>query len=266
MATSNLDSYDLKQVDYGGLIHESVMDRIFDISRIPLPFTDMIGTGSTGNSYYEWTQDTLASPNTGNAKIDGQDTTGDNDTQTGARVGNHCQISTKTVQVSTRATESNTIGRARELSYQVIRRQQELRRDVEAIMLENQASVAGTDVLAGRSGGLGAWLTTNTYRGAGGADGGFANGLVAAPTVGTARGLTEALVRDCVQSVYEQGGDSTVFMSTPSAKRKFGEYLFTASARVATLYSDVQQTRSGVTASGSTDVFVTDQNEVPLAA
>ena len=141
MADFNLDSADLKGVLRGGLIREDVMNKIFDISRIPLPFTDMVGSGSHKNEYCEWTTDELAQPDVANAVIDGDDATG-NDTRTGSRVGNHSQISDKIVRVSYRADASDTIGRAKELAYQLMRRQQELRRDVEAIALENQGSVA----------------------------------------------------------------------------------------------------------------------------
>ena len=49
MSSSNLDAYDLKDVNLDGLIHEDVMDTIFDVSRIPLPFTDLIGKDSHDN-------------------------------------------------------------------------------------------------------------------------------------------------------------------------------------------------------------------------
>ena len=133
MSTANLDSADLKGVLVNGLINEDVMNKIWDISKIPLPFTDMIGSGSAGNEYKEWTQDTLAAPDPTNAVVDGSDATGD-DTQTGARVGNHHQISDKVVRVSYRADASDTIGRSRELSYQITRRQQELRRDSQCLL------------------------------------------------------------------------------------------------------------------------------------
>ncbi len=154
MSTANLDSADLKGVLRGGLIREDVMDKIWDISKIPLPFTDMIGSsGKVKNEYKEWTTDELAAPDTTNAVVDGSDASG-NDTKTGARVGNHCQISDKVVRVSYRADASDTIGRAKELAYQLMRRQQELRRDVEAIALLNQASVADDgDTVAGKVGG-----------------------------------------------------------------------------------------------------------------
>lgn len=53
MSTANLDAADLKSVTRGGLIREDVMERIFDISRIPLPFTDMIGRDSSSHPYKE---------------------------------------------------------------------------------------------------------------------------------------------------------------------------------------------------------------------
>lgn len=257
MATTNLDSADLKGVQRGGLIRESVMNRIWDISRIPLPFTDMISSGSHDNEYTEWTTDELAAPDITNAVVDGADATG-NDTKTGARVGNHSQISDKVVKVSYRADASNTIGRAKELSYQLIRRQQELRRDVEAIALTNQASVAdnGNDV-AGKVGGLPSWLVTTHYNGAAG---GFnpSTGLTVARTPGVAQALTEKNVRDAVESIYQQGGDPTKLMSIPSIVRRFSEYLFSESARVATLMSDQGRSREKAAALGSVNVFVTD--------
>jgi hypothetical protein len=128
MSTANLDSADLKAATYKGLIREDVMNRIFDISRIPLPFTDMIGSDTHKNEYTEWTLDVLATPDVTNAVVDGSDASGNN-TVIGNRVGNHSQISQKVVRVSFRADASDVIGRTKETSYQVMRRQQELRRD-----------------------------------------------------------------------------------------------------------------------------------------
>jgi hypothetical protein len=264
MSTANLDAADLKGVSYRGLINEDVMQKIWDISKIPLPLQDRIGTDTAKNPYKEWTTDELAAPNISNAVVDGSDASG-NDTKTGARVGNHCQISTKIVRVSTRAQNTDNIGRSDELSYQVMRRQQELRRDVEAIALTHQASVADDgNTTPGKSAGLGAWLTTSTNRGTTGANGGFSNGIVAAPAVGAKRALSEKTVRDMVQSVYQQGGDPTVLMSVPSVVRAFSEYLFTSSARVATLTSDQGKSAEKATALGAVNVFVSDFGTLEL--
>lgn len=270
MSTSNLDAADLRGTINNGLIREDVMDKIFDISRIPLPFTDIIGKEPSSNPYKEWTVDALSQADVTNAAVDGAATTG-NDTDTGSRLGNHHQISTKVVRVSFRADSTNNIGRAKELSYQLTRRQQELRRDVDATLLKNQASVQDDGSTAGNLGGLPSWLKTNNASGYGYGAGGAVGGFTASTKVTTARtpstaarALTESFVRDAVQDVYLQGGDPSIFMAVPAVVRKFSEYMFTSSARVATLYSDTEGSKQAAVAMGSVNVFVTDFGTLKL--
>lgn len=261
MAT-DATAYDLSQVAVNGLINEDVMQKIWDISKIPLPLTDMIGTDSHANEYYEWTQDSLAAAVTTNKQIDGADITATQaDVARAVRVGNHSQTSVKSVHVSTRAIESDTIGRANELSYQVMMRQQELRRDCEAAMLSNNPSIAGTNAAAGQSGGMTAWLETNTALAATpGTVGGYntSTGIVDAFTPGTKEAMSEEKIRDVAEDVYTEGGNPTVLMMIPAVCRKFSEYLFTSSARIATLTAETGQSNSAATAKGSVNVFVTD--------
>ena len=260
MASQFWSSADLKAIEFGGLIREDVMGQIWDISAIPLPVQDMISDDTVKNSRTEWTTDELASPDITNARVDGSDSTG-NDATGGARVGNECQISTKDVQVTTRARTSDVVGRSDELSYQVMMRQRELRRDVDAIYLENQASqVDDGDTVPGLTGGLPAWLETNVAVGAGGVVGGFdpVTGLVDAYTPGAARNLTEDDVRDVSEGIFNEGGEATKMLSTPAAIRKFSEYMFTSSARIATLQSDQPGQRAKQTGKGSVNVFVSD--------
>jgi len=257
VSTANLDAADLKAVTRGGLIREDVMNKIWDISKIPLPLTDMIGSDTASHPYKEWTTDELAAPNLANARVDGADASG-NDTVTGARVGNHHQISDKVVKVSYRADVSNTIGRSKELAYQLSRRQQELRRDIEAISLNNQASVADDgNTIAGKVGTLPSWIKTNHINGT---PGGFSagSGLTVARTPGANQGLTETVVRTACEQVYNQGGEASIMMSRPAVIKQFSSYLFTASARVATLMSDIEGSAEKATAMGSVNVFVTD--------
>lgn len=257
MSTDNLDSADLKAVEFGGLINEDVMQRIFDISRIPLPFTDMIGTSDVSNSYTEWTKDRLQDQDLDNAAVDGQDLTED-DTNTGERVGNHCQISTKRVPVSSRADSSDTIGRARELAYQVMMRQRELKRDKEGIMLTGQASVADDgNATPGRLGGFQAWLKTNTLNGT---TAGFDSGTVAAFVPGNAVAVTETQIRDMIEQIWIGGGDASYIFSIPGIIKQFNQYLFTSSARIATLEAktSADEATRGLKAQGSVNVFISD--------
>lgn len=266
MATTNLDHHDLSAAVYQGLVREEVMERIWLIDQFPLPFTDCCSRDTTGNRYFEWTVDELgapAAPGT-NKKIDGQDMT-DNDESIGTREGNQCQISTKQVNVSHRANQSNSVGRAGTLTYQIMRAQQRLRRDVEATLISDVASVIGTDAVAGVSAGYFAWVKTNTIFGATGADGGFDGaGIVDAPTFGTKAALTETQIRDVAEMVYKEGGMTTKIMSIPDVIRSLSEYLFTSSARVATQtnYNQGENRDKSSTAYGAHTVFVTDFGQV----
>jgi Family of unknown function (DUF5309) len=244
---------------YGGLIREDVMDKIWDISNIPLPFTEMCSKGTHTNRRVEFVTDELASPKLDNAVVEGSDPT-QNDGKLGLRLGNYTQIAVKRVIVTDTSEQANGIGGINSLSYQIKERQKELRRDVEAQMLSHQASVAGdANTNAGISAGIGAQLKSNVSVGATGTVGGFntTTGLFVAPTPGTKRALSETTIRDILQQVYTAGGNTSVAMATPAVIRKLSEYLFTSTARVATLQTETPS-GSAATAIGSVNVFVTD--------
>lgn len=262
MTTANLDAADLRRQPAGGLVRENVLDQIFDISRIPLPFTDRAGSaGDVTQQYHEWTVDKLRDPDMNNWKVDGQDTITANDTNMGTRLGNHCGISTKTVQVSTRANNSDVIGVGQTLSYQVEKRNQELRRDVEALSLGLQGSVEDDgDTIPGKVGSVFSFIKTNVDLGATGTATGFNTTTKVTATVvpGTKRGLTETIVRNQVQNVYLKGGEADTFMAPPQICRIFSEYCFTSQARIATLMNDEGGGPGPMRAKGSVNVFESD--------
>lgn len=250
----------LKAAARGGLVPEDVMAKIWDISKIPLPAQDLFGEDSHSNEYTEWTKDSLAAVNYSNKVVDGSDAPADNN-KLGTRVGNHSQISVKVVSASERARDGKTINLGEAYAYQVTMRQQELRRDIDGMCIGNSASVADDGAAtAGQAGGLDAWLTTNTNNGATGTNGGFQSGtgLVTAATPGTARALSEATIRNVAQQIYQAGGSPSVLMGRPAVIRSLSAFMFTTSAQVATLTSDVREKRGAAVATGSVNVFVTD--------
>jgi len=131
MSTANLDGFNLKSANLNGLIAESVVNRIFDISEIPLPLTDIIGTGSHKNEKHEWLVDKLRDPVTDGQRIDGDVADIADQSKVGRRIGNHSEIHTKTLRVSRRAQDSDTFAYANALAYQISRRGNEMRRDNE---------------------------------------------------------------------------------------------------------------------------------------
>ena len=263
MSTYNTDHTDLNNVERGGVVREEVMEKIWLLDQFPLPLTDMCSKGTHGNQFNEFVTDELGAAVTDNAHVDGIDVD-QNDAVLGKRIGNYTQTSLKEIKISTRANVSNSVGRMGSLAYQVMRGQQRLRRDVEAQMCTAQGSVAGDgNTIAGISAGLGAQIETNTDFGVGGSAGGydFGTGLFDPPVHGTARPLSETLIRDIAQQVYEAGGESIYLMGRPIVIRRLSEYLI-ESGKIATLYSDVNQTRGDMVASGSVNVFVTNFGQV----
>jgi len=287
MAADQLDAVNLAAVAVNGTIHEDLMNAIYDVSPVDRPFCDAIGETDATNTYKEWVREALEASNADNARIDGSSSAGINDTVTGERLGNYCQIASKTVRVSDRGRNVNTVGTGDELIRQLMKRQKALRRDEEASMVSRNAAVAGDGTAtAGKMAGFGAWVGTgqasaNSDRGAGaGADpilsgdpGGFPT---TAAVAGTKRALSEGTIKDMMRVAYENGGNPTMAMSTPACIEVLSDYLFTSSARVATIESSAPQgnrtnngtgggqSGGGVVAQGSVNILVTNFGTLEL--
>lgn len=286
MAANQLDAVDLAGVAVGGVIHEDVMDRINDVSPVDRPFCDMIESGASSNNQKEWVREALESANKDNARVDGSSSAGLNDTVTGERLSNYHQIMSKTVRVSDRGRNSNEIGNSDALVKQLMKRQQALRRDEEAALVSGNAAVAGDgSSVAGKLAGLGAWIgtgqsATNSDRGATGSDPVLSGNPGGYPTTaagaGTKRALSESTIKDMMRESFVNGGNPSVAMSTPAVIEVLSDYLFTSSARVATLQSDASQSNrtdngtsggrsgGGVVAQGSVNILVTNFGTLEL--
>lgn len=130
----------------------------------------------------------------------------------------------------------------------------ELRRDVEKQMLSNKASLGAADGVAPISGGFESWLETNVSRGAGGSDGGFSTGIVAAPTDGTLRNFTETLLKDVHQQTFSSGGRPTMLFMDGPLKQTFSGFGGISATRV---NQDVDQ-KAQTSIIGAADVYVGD--------
>tara|TARA_R110000803_G_scaffold210829_1_gene284089 strand:- start:30138 stop:31229 length:1092 start_codon:yes stop_codon:yes gene_type:complete len=287
MAANQLDEVNLSGVAVGGQVNEDVMNAIYDVSPVDRPFCDMIGSAESENHYKEWVRESLEASSKDNARIDGSSSAGLDDTVTGERVGNYHQIMTKTVRVSDRGRNSNTIGSSDELVRQLMKRQKALRRDEEAALTSNNGAVSGNGTsTASKLAGIGAWIgtgqsATNSDRGATtGADpilsGNPGGAPTTAPVAGTKRALSEATIKTMMRQSYLKGGNPSVAMSTPGVIEKLSDYLFTSSARIATLQSDVSSTNrtdngtgggrsgGGIVAQGSVNILVTNFGTLEL--
>lgn len=234
-------------------IREDLLDDIYNISPKDTPFMSMIGRGRANQRLHEWQTDTLAAPGA-NLFTEGADATFSTPAST-TRLGNRCQISKKTVQVSGTARAVDTAGRDDEFEYHVAKRMAELKKDMEFALVQNQASSAGSQANPPTLGSLEAMLSANYLAGTNGSTPGHNGTDWLAASDGTQRTFTEALLASLAQLVYSAGGDPDTLMLGPFNKRQAS--LFTG---IATQYRE-NTGRRRATILGSADVYVGEFGE-----
>ena len=243
---------------------EELADRIYNITPDETPFVSLIGHAPVSSVHPEWQTDTLRSIDLTNNQQEGNDWTYDAITPT-TRVGNYCQISEIPLIVSRTQDKTDKAGRASELRYNVGKAGRELRNDMEAILLSNQASSAGSGNGATNrtSGGMRAWLASNDDLGATGASGGFntSTSVVDAATNGTQRAFTKAILDSVILNTYNAGGNPTVGMVSPYVKTVFSTFLDDANI----VPQRVNITGTGKnTLVGSAEVYVSDFGSISM--
>jgi len=185
-------------------IREDLQDAIYDISPTTTPFMSTVGRTKAKNTKHEWQTDSLSAVNASNAQIEGADAVSPTLTSTTMNA-NWTQISDKVVQVSATDDVVDKAGRTTETAYQLAKASSELKRDMETILLSDQAGGAGTSSTARTLTGLAKWVVTNTADTAGGA-------------------ITEDLLNEAVLEAYQEGGEPTVLLVSPANKQLVSKF------------------------------------------
>ena len=243
------DTYDIKGM------REDLQNKIFMITPEDTPFMSNIRRNRGSAVRHEWQTDVLAAPDTANAQIEGDEYVYADRSPT-VRVGNLMQISRKPVNISRTLEVVDKAGRASEVAYQVAKAGKELKKDMEAILLANQASVVGNNSTARKLGGFAAWIVTNVSRGGSAVAGGYntGTGLVAAYTPGTGRAFTEALLKTVQQTTYASGGNPKILMLPVGQKSVFSSFTGLAQTRLMPTGGGASQ----ATIIGAADTYVGD--------
>ena len=235
---------------------EDLTDVIYNISPTETPFMSSIGKTKATAVYHEWQTDSLAAATTANAAVEGADASDATLTPT-IRLGNYTQILQKTIKVSGTLDTVNKAGRKSEKAYQLAKASQEIKRDLETIMLANQGRDAGSsNSTARKMGSLLSWITTNSDVGSGGADPTTIG--VSTRSDGTTRTFTEALLKTVVASVFDSGGSPTVLMVGSAGKQKVSSF------------AGIGATRFNVTGAkpstiiGAADIYVSDFGNISV--
>jgi hypothetical protein len=250
--------------DASNAIREDLANIIYDISPVDTPFMSNIGRDTASNTYYEWQTDILASAGA-NAAIEGADA-GNASFDATVRVANYTQISTKVVSVSNTADAVNTAGMRTVMAYEQAKKAKELKRDMEYILLSNQAGAAGSGTSTARNtAGLPAWLQTNvqangatkgTMSGANG--NGYPNAAWTNLSTSTDVAFTEAMLKTAQQQAWAQGGNPSILMVGPYNKTVVSAFAGLAQQRVT--YNNAKPLKIIATA----DVYLGDFGEVAI--
>ena len=199
---------------------EDLINAIENIAPTETPFRSGIKKTDASATFHEWqTQDLAAAAN--NAQVEG-DTFASAALVPTVRLGNRTQISSKAFGVSGTQEAVKSAGRGSEIGYQGALKAAELKRDQEIALCQNTTAVTGTAGVARQLRGLEGWIATNNSLGAGGAAPNY--GTNTAPTDGTARAFTEALLKDVLQQIWTQGGNPDRIMLGASATQTFSTF------------------------------------------
>jgi hypothetical protein len=195
---------------------EDLSDIIYNIDPTDTPFVSSIGRRNVSNVTFDWQTEELPAVNSGDdaAEIEGFELSRSAATPT-VRRSNVCQISKRDATVSGTQNAADAAGKAREMAHQMALVSKALKRDVEKVLVGAQGKSAGTATTARKTRALESWLDTNVLRGSGGDDAADEN---SAPTDGTQRALTEALLKEAMQTAYINGAEPSVLMVGPVNK------------------------------------------------
>lgn len=232
-------------------IREELSDAIYNISPEETPYMSNAGRDRVANTFFEYQQDELAAVDTDNAAVEGDDDTTEASTPP-VRVGAHVQIFKKSFRVSGTNEAVRKAGRKSDLAYQKAKKSAELKRDIEAALLSNTATSAGSASTARYLAGLGAWVKTCVDKASDGTNPVYTSQPTDPRNDGTLRSITEAMLKNVMQLSWQEGGKTSTLMVGGTVKQTVSGF-----AGIAT--KTIQQTAAKAAAIiGAADVYVGD--------
>lgn len=199
---------------------EDLIDVIYNIDPYDTPFISATSVGTANAITHEWQTDELRAPGE-NARIEGEDATIKAGTFTTV-LNNICQISDETIQVTGTSEAVKKAGRKSELAYQLAKKGKELRMDMEyALVGAPQAKVQRNSTTAGKLGNIFSYYKTNGSLGATGVAPAGTGADTGTP--GNDRALTEDLILDASEKIWQNGGKANTIHTNSTLKRVISE-------------------------------------------
>lgn len=200
---------------------EDLEDVIWDLyAEDTWALTNLDKTEATG-VFHEWLTDVLEAA-TANIQLEGDQ----NSIATAViptRLGNYCQISSKTILVSRTQERVLKAGRSSELQRLSLKKMRELKQDMEKAIVSNQGSAVGAANTARSSAGMESWISTNIIKSTSTSDylsTGFSGGTVASATTNgsTTGALSEGSFTAALEDSWSAGGMASVILTNATQK------------------------------------------------
>lgn len=192
-------------------LREDLSDVIYDISPTDTPVLSGSAKGRAKQTLFEWQTDVLRSA-AANAHLEGDDITSFPSVTPTVRVGNYTQISRELLILSGTLEAVDKAGRRSELAYQLSRKGQVVKHDMEAHILGNNGGNAGGDTTPRQTASLGAWLKSNVnFAAASGGNPVYTSGVPSVgrtdATAGDLRAISETIFKNVIQQGWEAGAN-----------------------------------------------------------
>ena len=253
---------------YGAIgIREDLSNIIYNISPMDTPFLNGCGRGSADNTQFEWQTDELKTA-AANMQIEGNDYASTAATEP-RRLSNYTQISATQVQSSGTAEAVDFAGRKSTQAYQLAKRAKEMKRDMEYMLLQGTAKVAGSSGTARETACFPTWIGTNdadTTNIVAAADGSgltnygsgltYPDGTTSATTGGANTTTTIALINNVVERIWNLGGTPDTILCNSTVKGTIS-----SSSVGGAVVAEPRANHGGsgpITAVNAVDVLVTD--------
>ena len=174
---------------------------------------------------FDWQTESLPTPSA-SGELEGFELSRAASTAT-VRASNVCMISKRDATVTGSQESSDPAGKRSEMAHQLAIMSKALKRDMETALCQKGAKTTGNATTARVTGGFESWLSSNVDNAAGSTP----TGGGTAPTDGTQRALTEALLKSALQSCFTNGGEPSMAICGPVNKQKISGFTGRSSAR-----------------------------------
>lgn len=202
---------------------EDLSDAIYNIDPFDTPFFTAAGRRDVDNRIYDWQTEALPAVNLSNADEEAY-VLAPGAAQATVRLNNTVQISHRDATVSGSQQGAKPAGKKSEMARQMAIMSKALKRDMESIVVQNQARVVGNDAgVARKTRALEHWIsaTAGTTGGTGYVD---PASDTAAMTDGTLRNITETIFNDALQTGYDLGAEPSLCLVRAAIKRKISAF------------------------------------------